>query len=490
MGGSGSVVWQYLIAPMTGMRGLVLVGTPCLRVRRHPRPRPRRRRRLARPRRRRFSGAAVATAEVTAGIRAGDHGRRRRIALAWARARGRSPSPPPATSNRTRRLTGRRPPPLSRSRSFRRRGSPRAVEVKASPPAAASPAPCPSRPSACSPWRVRGQHVPRAADAARRGGHRRVRQPALRARRRAGREPHDHGRRRDPQPLSPVRPHQRVQPGDGRALRALGRRRSARSYGDRLSSLLVVENRDGDDDARFAGSSALSITDANVIFEGKLPGDATGSWLVTGRRTYYDLVAERSWTPTCPPSRPPGPDVWEPRPGQRLIAVRPAQPRGDRRHFDGRPRRRAGRLRRPPPATTGVAALRRARSARAARRAHRSSWYRQHGRRSTSTRRSATRRGARTRRSTAAASGLPNVVFARDLTVRDMSLRQELRFRPSGRATCSRRASRSHRLDTGVAWDIAGDRNPSEANGSSVRGGHRACPSVLDSSRDHVRGGG
>ena len=39
-----------------------------------------------------------------------------------------------------------------------------------------------------------------------------------------------------------------------------------------------------------AGSMAASITDANVVLEGGLP---RGSWLLTARRTYYDVVAER-----------------------------------------------------------------------------------------------------------------------------------------------------------------------------------------------------
>ncbi len=64
------------------------------------------------------------------------------------------------------------------------------------------------------------------------------------------------------------------------------------AHGDRLSSLLVVQNRAGTDAKAIAGSAALSITDANVIVEGKLPG-AKGSWIVTGRRTYYDLVVGR-----------------------------------------------------------------------------------------------------------------------------------------------------------------------------------------------------
>ena len=64
-------------------------------------------------------------------------------------------------------------------------------------------------------------------------------------------------------------------------------------YGDRLSSLLLIENRDGDRSRRFGTSGSLSITDGNLVFEGRLPGGATGSWLVTGRRTYYDLIVGR-----------------------------------------------------------------------------------------------------------------------------------------------------------------------------------------------------
>src|SRR6185295_11732970 len=64
-------------------------------------------------------------------------------------------------------------------------------------------------------------------------------------------------------------------------------------YGDRLSSVILVENRDGDASRRLAASSSASITDANIIAEGRLPGPGSGSWLATARRTYYDLVAER-----------------------------------------------------------------------------------------------------------------------------------------------------------------------------------------------------
>ena len=60
-------------------------------------------------------------------------------------------------------------------------------------------------------------------------------------------------------------------------------------YGDRLSSLLVVRNRPGE--RAFGGTSSLSITDGNLVFEGPLPGG--GSWLATARRTYYDVIVGR-----------------------------------------------------------------------------------------------------------------------------------------------------------------------------------------------------
>jgi hypothetical protein len=64
-------------------------------------------------------------------------------------------------------------------------------------------------------------------------------------------------------------------------------------YGDRLSSLLVVETRDGRADEHLCGSASASVTDASAVVEGRLPGPGNGSWLFASRRTYYDLVAER-----------------------------------------------------------------------------------------------------------------------------------------------------------------------------------------------------
>ena len=90
-------------------------------------------------------------------------------------------------------------------------------------------------------------------------------------------------------------------------------------YGDRLSSILLVDNRPGTPTKRLAGSATASFTDANVVLEGKLPGRASGSWLVTGRRTYYDLIAERIANMDFPGFQDvQAKGVWDPKPGHRL----------------------------------------------------------------------------------------------------------------------------------------------------------------------------
>src|SRR6185436_1211420 len=65
------------------------------------------------------------------------------------------------------------------------------------------------------------------------------------------------------------------------------------AHGDRLSSILLVNNRPGTTRQSFAGSASLSLTDTNVVLEGRVPKTASASWLLTARRTYYDLVAEQ-----------------------------------------------------------------------------------------------------------------------------------------------------------------------------------------------------
>ena len=63
-------------------------------------------------------------------------------------------------------------------------------------------------------------------------------------------------------------------------------------YGDRLSAVLDVTNREGTTSKALSGKVNLSIVDANVVLEGKNPFNLRGSWLFNSRRTYYDLIIE------------------------------------------------------------------------------------------------------------------------------------------------------------------------------------------------------
>lgn len=63
-------------------------------------------------------------------------------------------------------------------------------------------------------------------------------------------------------------------------------------YGDRLSAVLDVENREGTVSTPLKGMINASIIDANLVFEGRNPFGIDGSWLFSSRRTYYDLVLE------------------------------------------------------------------------------------------------------------------------------------------------------------------------------------------------------
>jgi hypothetical protein len=63
-------------------------------------------------------------------------------------------------------------------------------------------------------------------------------------------------------------------------------------YGDRLSAVLDVTNREGSTKRNLTGSLNASIVDANLVLEGKNPFNIKGSWLLNSRRTYYDLIIE------------------------------------------------------------------------------------------------------------------------------------------------------------------------------------------------------
>ena len=64
-------------------------------------------------------------------------------------------------------------------------------------------------------------------------------------------------------------------------------------YGDKLSSVLIARNREGD---RFEphGKVGGSLLDMKILAEGPLPGSGEeGSWIVSGRRTYYDILLDK-----------------------------------------------------------------------------------------------------------------------------------------------------------------------------------------------------
>jgi hypothetical protein len=63
-------------------------------------------------------------------------------------------------------------------------------------------------------------------------------------------------------------------------------------YGDRLSAVLDVTNRQGNRSSNLSGNLNASIVAANLVLEGKNPFDLPGSWIVNSRRTYYDLIIE------------------------------------------------------------------------------------------------------------------------------------------------------------------------------------------------------
>jgi outer membrane receptor protein involved in Fe transport len=254
-------------------------------------------------------------------------------------------------------------------------------------------------------------------------------------------------------------------------------------YGDRLSSLLVVENRPGSDASRLSGSTALSLTDANVVLEGSLPGTGTGSWIVTARRTYYDLVANSLVDTELPAFGDlQGRLDWNLRPGTRLsffgLLSREAT---DAFFEDDRPgeqftlattaRNDLGALElatRLAPSLSSRTTL---------------SFYvnRDQIDADAQLRNEARRSNAP---SDEVGFGLADVDFARELEVRDLALRQELVLAKADHLLES--GFEIHQLRTETVWRIDGDRNPTADNGSSIQGG-AGLPSDLDSAVDSTR---
>jgi hypothetical protein len=254
-------------------------------------------------------------------------------------------------------------------------------------------------------------------------------------------------------------------------------------HGDRLSSLLVVTNREGSDAEPLQGFAFMSLTDANVILEGKLPDRANGSWLLTSRRTYFDLLAERVIGEELPSFE----DVQarvssQPRPGQRasfvgVLGREQTRPRdsvaSDERHST----RTDNHLL----ALTFESSVGSSASSRTV-----ASFSRFADSLGAYERSFDDSRGANTPDSISS-GGLLQYQLARDVAVRDVAARQEFVFVPSARHWLDL-GFETHGLDTRWAWTISGDRSLDQANGSSVRLG-ASLLSALDSSVDSYRFG-
>lgn len=243
------------------------------------------------------------------------------------------------------------------------------------------------------------------------------------------------------------------------------------AYGDRLSSLLVVENRTGRSD--LSATSSLSITDGNLVLEGPLPGP--GSFLVTGRRTYYDVVVGRvldqnfpSFLDTQMQAR------WEFAGGSRLTVLG-LRSREDTEFSQEEDDARFDFV---SDTSSDLGALRLDAVL---------------GDRLTSTTILSAYRNAEFldfEGSFEEEEGGPTeeVAFDRELAVTDFSVRQEWALR-LGESHLFDAGVELHRLDSGIDQTIRGaERNEDEANPSSVRGGS-GLPDFLDSDLTGLRGG-
>ena len=256
------------------------------------------------------------------------------------------------------------------------------------------------------------------------------------------------------------------------------------AYGDRLSSLLIVDNRPGSRD--FQGATALSITDGNVVLEGTTPLWDNGTWLFSARRTYYDLLLNAPDGQHFPSFA----DLqlqagWQVGPGHRLTLM--GLHSVEDADIDIDVGRSGETLAFGSDVSNDLASARfnavlgsRGTSTTIV------SWYRN---RELFGIDGTIRVDAK--RSNApdddVAFGLATIAFDRLISVRDISARQEFTIQASPEHLVSA-GLELHRLNTGVGFTITGDRNESEANGSSIFGGS-GLPDELESSLEGTRGG-
>ncbi len=255
-------------------------------------------------------------------------------------------------------------------------------------------------------------------------------------------------------------------------------------YGDRLSSILIVDNRPGSPAAALGATAALSLTDANFVTEGKLAGPDGSSWLVTGRRTYYDLAAERVVDADLPSFADVQGRIDIPvRPGHKvsLFALSSRENTDARFDDDESGDEFVDVL---TSTKNDLAAL--SYSATIGARAFSKtlvSWYQNRelidflGDLRTGSRRS--------NRPGAGAEPLSEIAFTRGVTIQDVAVRQQFGVNV-GPSHLLEAGFETHNLDTTWQWRTSADIDV--ANGSSAQGG-AGIPSLLDSARSNVRAG-
>jgi hypothetical protein len=62
-------------------------------------------------------------------------------------------------------------------------------------------------------------------------------------------------------------------------------------YGGRMGSILNIINREGNTE-KVSGRANISMISSKGMIEGPLPGKLKGSWMLAGRRTYFDLFTK------------------------------------------------------------------------------------------------------------------------------------------------------------------------------------------------------
>jgi TonB dependent receptor/TonB-dependent Receptor Plug Domain len=252
-------------------------------------------------------------------------------------------------------------------------------------------------------------------------------------------------------------------------------------HGDRLSSLVLVTSREGSEAEPFQGSAFLNLMDANVILEGALPRRVPGSWLISARRSHLDLAIQ----PLVDVALPAFHDgyargTWRPRSGQRLsllgLSGREQTRFGDGGETDAG---HATRVRSDLLAATFESPVGASGASRT-----QASFSRLTDSLAAFERSLDNSRGSNTIESIALGAPLA-FEMARDLTIRDLAIRQELTLAPWTRHGLDAGVA-AHGLDTRWSWRISGDRSQLQPNGSSIRLGV-GLPATLDSARRATR---